>query len=76
MRQNRIDVSLTAAPVKTGVSFETDTPRPLFQIDPVNVGAFAYQPASDGQRFLVTTPVGGTTPPINVVLNWQAGLKR
>jgi hypothetical protein len=39
----------------------------LFQIDPVNVGVFAYPPASDGQRFLVTTPVGGPTPPITVV---------
>jgi hypothetical protein len=72
------DQTLMAAPVKTVGTFETDTPRPLFPIDPVNlVGfGFAYQPASDGQRFLVTTPIGGTAPPITVVLNWQAGLKK
>jgi eukaryotic-like serine/threonine-protein kinase len=70
--------TLMAAPVKTVGTFETDTPRPLFPIDPVNLvgSSFAYQPALDGQRFLVTTPVSRTTPPITVVLNWQAGLKK
>jgi dipeptidyl aminopeptidase/acylaminoacyl peptidase len=71
------DQTLMAVPVKTDVTFEMDTPRPLFQLDPISVRTvFAYQPASDGRRFLVTTPVGGTTPPITVVLNWQEELKR
>jgi len=55
------DLTLTAVPVKTGVTFDMDTPRPLFQIDPVNAtgfATFAYQPTSDGQRFLVTAAVG------------------
>ena len=41
------------------------------------MGRFVYQPAADGQRFLVLELVGGsTTPPINVVLNWQVALKK
>jgi hypothetical protein len=39
-------------------------------------GRFAYQPTADGQRFLVTAPVSGASPPITVVLNWQAGFKK
>jgi hypothetical protein len=52
----------------------------LFDIDPIFpplVGRFAYQPAADGKRFLVLAVAGGAaSPPINVVLNWQAGLKK
>jgi hypothetical protein len=70
------DQTLMAVPVKIGVTFETDAPRPLFQIDPVNLPGFAYQPASDGERFLVTASVGGTAPAITVVLNFQAGLRK
>jgi hypothetical protein len=68
--------TIRGVPVKTGVTFEMDTPQPLFQLDPVSMGGFAYQPTSDGQPFMVITPVGGPTPPITVVLNWQAGLKK
>ena len=35
-----------------------------------------FSVATNGQRFLVLTPVGEQKPvPINVVLNWTAGLK-
>jgi len=30
----------------------------------------------DGQRFVVIQPLAGTDPPITVVLNWQATLKK
>jgi hypothetical protein len=42
------DQTLMAAPVKTVGTFETDTPRPLFQIDPVNLVGFRV-PASFGR---------------------------
>jgi hypothetical protein len=74
------DQKLMAVPVKTGAVFEIGSPQPLFEIQPVYpplTGRFAYQPTADGQRFLVTAPVSGAaTPPITVVLNWQAGLKK
>jgi eukaryotic-like serine/threonine-protein kinase len=74
------DQKLMAVPVETGPGFEAGAPQPLFEIDPLFpalLGLFAYQPAADGQRFLVLEAVGGTTTlPINVVLNWQVGLKK
>ncbi len=69
-----------AAPVKSGATFEAGSPQALFDIQPIYgplAGRFAYQPAADGQRFLVLANVAGTAaPPITVVLNWQAGLKK
>ena len=38
-----------------------------------------YDVTPDGQRFLINTMIPATesgTPPITVVLNWQAGLKK
>ena len=74
------DQKLMAVPVKNGAGFEAGTPQPLSDLDPVFPplqGRFAYQPTADGQRFLVLEVVGGTAaPPINVVVNWQAGLKK
>jgi hypothetical protein len=40
---------------------------PLFTMQPNS----SWDVSSDGQRFLVNTPMtGATTPPITVVLNW------
>ena len=66
-----------AAAVKPGSSFETESPRGLFDIAVLNdpLGRFVYQPTADGQRFLVTAPVGAEARAITVVLNWQAGVK-
>ena len=37
----------------------------------------SYAVSNDGQRFLIPSVAGGGTgPPITVVLNWQAGLKK
>jgi Tol biopolymer transport system component len=41
-----------------------------------NVKRFTYQPSRDGQQVLVSVPVVNTTPPITIVLNWPATLKR
>ena len=41
-----------------------------------NVERFTYQPSRDGQRFLITSLLAATTPPVAMVLNWQAGLKK
>ncbi|MEO5895802.1 MAG: hypothetical protein ABIS06_08895, partial [Vicinamibacterales bacterium] len=52
------------------------TPQPLFSIPANPNPRFTYQPSRDGQRFLVNVPVAGAAPPITLVLNWQATLKR
>jgi len=71
---------LTAVPVKSAATFEAGSPQALFEIQPLFgplAGRFAYQPTADGQRFLVLANTGSTAPPpINVVLNWQAALKK
>jgi serine/threonine protein kinase/Tol biopolymer transport system component len=74
------DQKLMAVPVKSGPGFEAGAPQPLFELDPIFpplLGRFAYQPTADGKRFLVLSTAGGTAaPPINLVVNWQAGLKK
>ena len=74
------DQKLMAVPVKSGAAFEAGAPQALFELDPIFSpigGRFAYQPAADGQRFLVLSSAGSAAAaPINVVLNWQAGLKK
>jgi dipeptidyl aminopeptidase/acylaminoacyl peptidase len=74
------DQKLMAVPIKSGPGFEAGTPQPLFELDPIFaslMGRYSYQPAADGQRFLVLQIVGGAAPPpINVVVNWQSALKK
>jgi serine/threonine protein kinase len=74
------DGKLTVVPVKSAATFEAGPPQALFEIQPLFaplLGRFAYQPTADGQRFLVLANTGSTAPPpINVVLNWQAALKK
>jgi len=70
------DENLMAVPMKLGSSLEPGVPQPLFETQKV-VTRVRYTMTGDGQRFLVITPVGETTPPsIAVVLNWTAVLKQ
>jgi hypothetical protein len=69
------DQKLMAVSIKLGTSVEPGTPQELF----ADAGITGYAPSPDGQRFLVNVPAGGeaaTAPPITVVLNWTAGLKK
>ena len=64
-----------AVPVALGASVEPGTPHELF----ANAGITGHAPSPDGQRFLVNLPASGegaAAPPITVVLNWQAELKK
>jgi hypothetical protein len=81
------DKKLMAIRVKTGgapsVPFESELPQPLFVVEPIGgsliTSRYPYQPAVDGQRFLVNVLVGGeaaSAPPITVVVNWEDGLKK
>ncbi len=73
------DGKLMAVAVNTGSgSFEAGTPQALF--DGIaswgNLFGFTYQPARDGQRFLVSHTDLARRSPIVVTLNWQADLRR
>jgi hypothetical protein len=70
------DDKLMAVEVKMDNSFEAGPPQPLFDM-PLNSSIrWLYQPAADGQRFLVLSNARSASPLITVVLNWQAGIKR
>jgi serine/threonine protein kinase/Tol biopolymer transport system component len=63
---------LMAVSVSSGAEFQAGTPQPLFDIEGTN-----YAPSKDGQRFLVRVVTEkAPAPPINVVLNWTAGLRK
>ena len=63
-------------------SFAADIPVPLFDSRIVAPGTnvenlFQYDVTADGKRFLVvTTTVPSTVPPLTVVVNWNAALKK
>jgi Tol biopolymer transport system component len=76
------DDKVMAVDVTAGAVFQSGTPKPLFQA-PINPDEEAmgsklfsiWDVTSDGNRFLLATPPEEKTP-FNVVLNWQAGLKK
>jgi eukaryotic-like serine/threonine-protein kinase len=76
------DGNLMSVPVKTaaGGVFATNPPQPLFEIPPllsrIGTGAFRYAVSSDGQRFLVLLGPNEPPPPLTVITNWQAAVKR
>jgi hypothetical protein len=62
-------------------SFEAGTPVALFDARMAHNGGdvnFEYDVTADGKRFLIdtTSGSGATSPPLTVVTNWQAGLKK
>jgi hypothetical protein len=70
-----------AVPVKEGAAFNPGSPFALFQADQRALVAtsehVAYDMTQDGQRFLINTRVkSGEIPPMSVMLNWDAGLKK
>ena len=52
------------------------TPEKLSAMDDLRLGVAKWEPAADG-RFLVNIPIGDAlTPPITVIVNWLATLKK
>jgi len=76
------DQRLMSVPVKLDAAFEAERPVPLFRTRLIPQGSqslglpTAYDVSPDGQRFVVTIPPEDLGPPITVVLNWIAALKR
>ena len=76
------DEKLMAVPAQTsGTKFEAGAPVPIFQTQIVGglttASRTAYAVAGDG-RFLIFNAIGDqrTSPPITLVVNWAAGLKK
>jgi Tol biopolymer transport system component len=76
------DGKMMAVPVKVTAgakpSFEAGAPMVLFEAHLVHRGndsQLQYDVSADGKRFLINT-AGGTSPPLTVVTNWTAGLKK
>jgi Tol biopolymer transport system component len=78
------DQMLMAVPVKLGrsgsESLQAGLPTPLMAVPLAGIATVpmrSYAVSNDGQRFLRPSVAGGgNAPPITVVLNWQAGLKK
>jgi serine/threonine protein kinase len=74
------DQTLMRVAVRGAESFESESPAPLFKANfPLLIPAYwsNYTLTDDGSRFLVSELVTETaSTPINVTLNWTAGLKK
>jgi hypothetical protein len=62
-------------------TFEAGAPVTLFDAHMVNSGSaviFEYDVTAEGKRFLINVEnaSGAASPPLTVVTNWQAGLKK
>jgi Tol biopolymer transport system component len=62
----------------TKPSFEAGTPQPLFEPHMAPTSPmFGYDVTANGERFLVVTAGGiSASAPLNVVVNWAAGLRK
>jgi Tol biopolymer transport system component len=61
-----------AVPDPHAAAFSFSTAQSLIAVPSLgNVHRYAYEPAPDGSRFLVSVPSGRGSPPITVVLNWR-----
>ncbi len=70
------DQKLMAVAVNGEGAFDAGVPKVLFQTREV-IDRYRYAVTSDGQRFLVHTPLEeANTTSLTVVLNWTQVLKR
>lgn len=67
---------MMSVPVKSEDKFEAGVPQPLFDITLARAPrGDDYEVSNDGQRLMfVSRGTDGSLPPINVILNWSAGL--
>jgi Tol biopolymer transport system component len=71
------DYKLMVVSLKPGTdSVEPSTPRQLFPLPALDIGFSPYDTAPDGQRFLVRATPGQVAPPLTVIVNWPALLKK
>jgi Tol biopolymer transport system component len=74
-----LDGKLIAVTISAGSGFHAGVPKVLFRVPPKGArkpGMKWWTPSPDGKRFLFLVPEAREEPPVTVVLNWQAGLKK
>jgi Tol biopolymer transport system component len=71
------DRTLMSVSVQATPLFRTSVPRALFDTRMSQNGEWAYDVTPDGQRFVISVPVGDPSPaPITIILDWTAALRR
>jgi Tol biopolymer transport system component len=65
---------MAAAVTANGSRFDVGAVQRLFEV-PVVDGVWPYDVSANGQRFLVNV-LEGAVPPLTIVVNWPAGLKK
>ena len=71
------DRKLMAVAVKAGATFEAEAPQALFDARIREDPDRHFDVSADGQRFLITMPLGDdSTPPITLVQNWTVLLRQ
>jgi hypothetical protein len=71
------DQHLMTVAVASGSTFQAGTPQVLFELLGQTDFPFpVYSVRADGQQFLLSTPLGDARQPVNVCLNWLAGMKK
>jgi len=76
------DRTLMTVPITRSAAepFKPGLPKPLFRVPEVLVSgitARSYAVSNNGKRFLISNGDGtGNSPPLTVVLNWRAGVKK
>jgi Tol biopolymer transport system component len=73
------DNKMMATTIRTSdTNVEADPPRDLFPTSGFGGEENPYDVSADGQRFLLSVPAEGRNsfPPLTVVMNWDAGLKK
>jgi Tol biopolymer transport system component len=71
------DQHLMTVAVASGATFQAGAPQVLFELLGQTDFPFpVYSVRADGQQFLLSTPLGDARQPVNVCLNWLAGMKK
>jgi hypothetical protein len=71
-----IDRRLMAVPVNAHATFKNGPPAVLFDPHDHNPTEFEYDVSADGQRFLISRLVEDDSRPMNISLDWLAGVKK
>lgn len=57
--------------------FQASAPRLLFATGLIPVGPFyLYDVSRDGLKFVELSPVDGVAPPLKVIVNWDAAMRK
>ena len=72
-----LDNKMMAVPVYAGSTFQAGVPLALFDTHDLEPDNLTYDVRPDGQQFLISGVFEGRRArPVNVYLNWLAGVKR